>query len=89
MSTYHPQPAYPPPPRRTNALAVVTLVLGLCGFAVVPVVTGHVALRQIRRTGEGGTAVAVIGLVLGYLAVATYAVVLLVVTGFLVWGGTR
>ncbi|MBW0253483.1 DUF4190 domain-containing protein [Cellulomonas sp. PS-H5] len=94
MST--PQPYRPTPQpypqvvtRPTNALAVVTLVLGLLGFAVVPVVTGHVALRQIRTRGEGGTACAVIGLVLGYLALATYVVVALVVTGFLVWGGTR
>jgi hypothetical protein len=87
------QPAPQPYPqvvvRPTNALAVVTLVLGLLGFAVVPVVTGHVALRQIRARGEGGTACAVIGLVLGYLALATYVVVALVVTGLLVWGGTR
>lgn len=75
---------YPPPvpygaPQRTNSLAVVTLVLGLFGFAVVPVVTGHLALRQIRERGEGGTALAVIGLVLGYLAVAGYALLLVVV----------
>jgi hypothetical protein len=85
---YAPQ-QYPPVPRPTNVLAVVTLVLGLCGFAVVPVVTGHVALRQIRARGEGGTACAVVGLVLGYLAVAAYVVAALVVTGLLVWGGTR
>ncbi len=84
----HPQ-QHPPAPRRTNPLAVVTLVLGLCGFAVVPVVTGHVALRQIRRSGEGGTAAAVIGLVLGYLAVAAVVVVLLVVAGFLARGVQR
>lgn len=94
MSTPKPyQPVPQPYPqvvvRPTNPLAVVTLVLGLLGFAVVPVVTGHVALRQIRARGEGGTACAVIGLVLGYLAVATYVVVALVVAGFLVWGGTR
>jgi hypothetical protein len=88
----YPQPSPPQPypvARPTNVLAVVTLVLGLCGFAVIPVVTGHLALRQIRSRGEGGTACAVIGLVLGYLAVALYVVVALVVTGLLVWGGTR
>jgi len=87
---HHPHPvAYPPAPPRTNPLAVVTLVLGLCGFAVIPVVTGHVALRQIRRTGEGGTTVAVIGLVLGYLGVAAVALVLLVAVGFVAWGAQR
>lgn len=88
---YHPAPQPVPVvvPRPTNVLAVVTLVLGLCGFALIPVVTGHVALRQIRARGEGGSAAAVVGLVLGYLAVAGYAVVLLVVGGLLVWGGRQ
>ncbi|MFF1530189.1 DUF4190 domain-containing protein [Cellulomonas sp. NPDC058312] len=87
---YHPAPQpVPVVPRPTNVLAVVTLVLGLCGFALIPVVTGHVALRQIRARGEGGSAAAVVGLVLGYLAVAGYAVVLLVVGGLLVWGGRQ
>jgi hypothetical protein len=88
---YHPAPQPVPVvvARPTNVLAVVTLVLGLCGFAVIPVVTGHVALRQIRARGEGGSAAAVVGLVLGYLGVAAYAVVLLVVGGLLVWGGRQ
>ncbi len=66
-------------PARTNPLAIITLVLGLCGFAVVPVVTGHLALRQIRERSEGGAVMAVIGLALGYLALAAYLVLATVV----------
>jgi len=55
---------------RTNTLAVLALVFGLLGAGVVPVVLGHVALGQIRRTGERGHGLAVAGLVLGYVALA-------------------
>ena len=95
MSAHHPNAAYPQAQpvyaaaRPTNALAVVTLVLGLCGLAVIPIITGHVALRQIRERGDGGSAAAVVGLVLGYLSLAAYVVVLLALTGLVVWGGSQ
>lgn len=84
----HPYP-YPPVSRPTNVLAVVTLVLALCGFALIPVVTGHLALRQIRARGEGGFAAAVVGLVIGYLTIAAFVVGMLLVTGVVVWGGRQ
>ncbi len=62
------------PPARTNGLAIAALVLGLCGFGLLPVIFGHVALSQIRRTGDGGSALAIVGLVLGYLAIAAAVV---------------
>ncbi|MGW6131036.1 DUF4190 domain-containing protein [Cellulomonas sp. NPDC055163] len=80
---------YPPVSRPTNVLAVVTLVLALCGFAIIPVLTGHVALRQIRERGDGGSTAAVVGLVLGYLTFAALVVGLLLVTGVVVWGGRQ
>lgn len=78
-------PTYPPNPcpavarRAINPLAVASLVLGLCGLAALPVVLGHVALRQIRSRGEDGTGLAITGLVLGYLQVGLYLIVALVV----------
>ena len=68
---------YAPPRARTNGLAIAALVTGLLGFALVPVVLGHVALGQVRRTGEGGGALAVAGLVLGYGMCALYVLVFL------------
>jgi len=66
----------PAPGRRTNTLAIVSLVAGLCGFTVVPVlgsvaaiITGHMALREIRETGEEGTSFAKVGLWLGYILI--------------------
>ena len=52
-----------------NVLSIVTLVLGIIGFAIVPVITGFISLSQIKKTGEQGKVLAVIGLVLGFLGV--------------------
>jgi len=60
----------PAPDRRTNSLAVAALVCsmipGLPQLAAL--VLGVGALRQIRRTGERGTALAAAGLVIATLA---------------------
>lgn len=74
-------PVYATAPR-TNGLAIAAFVLGLCGFALLPVILGHVALRQIRDRGDAGSAFAIIGLVLGYLELVG-----LVIFGFVVIGG--
>lgn len=50
----------------TNVFAILALVFGLLG-GVLGIVFGHIALSQIRRTGEEGRALAIAGLVLGYL----------------------
>jgi Domain of unknown function (DUF1707)/Domain of unknown function (DUF4190) len=57
----------------TNRLAVASLVCGLGQFVVGPVaiipaiVLGHMARRQIRRTGQQGSGLALAGLLLGWL----------------------
>lgn len=65
----------PGPPPRTNSYALASLVCGIAGtFMAVPavpaVILGHLARRQIRRTGEQGDGLAVGGLVLGYTVCA-------------------
>lgn len=59
-------PNYPYAPR-TNTLAVLSLVFGLLGGALLPIIFGHIAKSQIRRTGERGDGLATAGLVFGYL----------------------
>ncbi len=49
-------------------------------------VLGHVARGQIRRTGEGGSGLAMAGLILGYAHIAVYGVFLLF--WLLLLGGT-
>jgi hypothetical protein len=71
------------PASRTNVLAIISLVAGLVGFvacfvpSIVAVVTGHIGLSQIARSGRGGPytvpetgrGLAIAGLVLGYIGV--------------------
>lgn len=59
----------------TNPYAVVSFVLALTGWAPLAVVFGHVALRQIDRRGEAGKRLAQVGLVVGYIGLAYWALV--------------
>jgi len=58
---------------RFNSLAVVSFALGLTsGLLALPaVIAGHFALANLKKGAERGKALAVIGLVLGYLQIAT------------------
>ncbi len=60
----------------TNSAAVISLVAGILGWSLLPVVAtpvaiilGHIARGQIKRTGQGGDGFAIAGLVLGYIQV--------------------
>jgi hypothetical protein len=67
------QGAYGQQNPKMNVLAIVSLVASILSsffFSIVAVITGHIALRQIKRTGEQGRVLAIIGLVLGYLGLA-------------------
>ena len=62
-------------PRRTNGLAVASLCCGVGQIffwfvaAIPAVVLGHMARRQIRRTGEDGAGLALAGLILGWIGI--------------------
>jgi hypothetical protein len=81
---YAPQQAYPPhySTPGTNGLAIASFVLALFGFGVIPIVLGHIALRQIRTTGQGGRVFALVGLILGYIT--TIAVILALIIAAIV-----
>lgn len=53
-------------PAGTHSLALSSLITGLIAFFPLAIAFGHVALRDIDRTGQGGRGVALAGLVLGY-----------------------
>ncbi|MFE6867785.1 DUF1707 and DUF4190 domain-containing protein [Kitasatospora sp. NPDC057692] len=78
----------PPPARRTNALAVTSLVLGLLcvptgGLLGVPaVIAGHVGRRQAAERNEDGDGMAVTGIVFGWLSIAFWALILTVAVMF-------
>lgn len=51
---------------RTNMMAILALVFGI-GGGLLGIVFGHIALAQIRRTGEQGRGLALAGLICGYI----------------------
>ncbi len=93
MTNPYSQPAaqYAPPPYnpagRTNVLAIVALIASVLGFSIVGVVLGHIAVSQIKRSNEGGSALAVIGVVLGYLGCLAWIVFWGVLLLGFVWAG--
>lgn len=66
------------PTAPTNTLAIMALVFGVVGSGIVAVVLGHIARSQIRRTGEGGSGIALAGIILGY-AVSILWIILIIV----------
>jgi hypothetical protein len=77
------QPAWPGAPARTNSLAIASLACGIGQVFVGPlstfpaIVLGHMARREIRRTGESGKGMATAGLVLGWTGFALLVAVCL------------
>jgi len=69
----------PAPRPSANGKAVGAMVCGVltvmtAGITGIPaVVLGHTARAEIRRTGEGGDALALTGLILGWLSIAGWA----------------
>ena len=79
------QPSQPSQPARpTNGLAIAALVCGIAAFAtgitcIPAIICGHLARREIRRTGEQGDGMAIAGLVCGYVGgILSIAVVLVI-----------
>jgi peptidyl-prolyl cis-trans isomerase B (cyclophilin B) len=72
--------AYAPGPR-TNTMAIIGFVLAFV-VSVAGIVVSHIALSQIKRTGEGGRGLALAGLILGYVFTGfwvLYVVIIIIV----------
>ena len=71
-----------PTQRSTNGLAIASLVLGIVWIywigSILALVFGYVARRQIRESGgrQNGDGMAVAGIVLGWIGIATLALVI-------------
>jgi uncharacterized membrane protein YjfL (UPF0719 family) len=54
-----------------NTLAVVSIASALTSIgAVAAIITGHVALTQIKKSGESGRGLALSGTIIGYVTIA-------------------
>ena len=73
----------------TNVLAIVSLVASIIGFSLIGVITGHIGLGQIKRTGAPGHGIALAGVIIGYVYIGA-SLLFLVVWGViaLVYAGT-
>lgn len=60
------RPLAPWSAQQTNGFAIAALVTSLV-LAPLGIIFGHLALSQIRRTGEAGRGLAIAGLVIGYV----------------------
>jgi hypothetical protein len=79
---YDGQQQYPyAPTAPTNVLAIVALVSAFF-IPVAGIVCGHLALGQIKRTGENGRGLALAGLIIGY--VLTALIVLMIVLAIII-----
>lgn len=77
-----------PASRPTSTTAVVSLIMGLLGWTLLPfvggvvaIITGHIARSEIRRNPEAlqGDGLAIAGLILGYAVIAVSLLALLAV----------
>ncbi len=72
------------PQRRTNKSATTALILGIAGVVlgwclmfipnIIAAIYGHMALKEIRRTGEAGRGRAVAGLWMAYTPIFFFVV---------------
>ncbi len=75
---------------KLNTLAVVSLASAISGIgALIAVITGHVSLAQIKRSGENGRGLAIAGVVVGYIHIAFWIIFVLlgVISKALIYSG--
>jgi hypothetical protein len=73
--------AYAPP---MNTLAIVALVLSFV-VSIGGIVCGHLALAQIKRTGEAGREFALAGLIIGYVITGAAVLAVIAWAVFALW----
>ena len=77
-------------PAKTNTLAIVSLVSSLIGIFIIPllgslagIITGHISLGQVKKTGEQGRGLALAGTIIGYVGLGFIVIGLIVFLAFL------
>ncbi|QKJ21178.1 DUF4190 domain-containing protein [Microbacterium hominis] len=77
-------------PPKTNALAIVSFVASLVGMTLIPflgsivgVITGHMALSQLKTSAEQGRGLALAGTIIGWVGVGFSLLVLVALFAFI------
>lgn len=96
--SYSPQPPTPLPPVPSyassyaqqapipaphNALAIIAFI-GAFFYSLIAIILGHIALSQIKRSGERGRGLALAATIIGYVRIVLEAIAIIL---FLVFAG--
>ena len=81
-----PAPGYAQAPAAapTNTMAIVSMISSIIGWfafgslCIVGVILGHISLKQIKTSGEGGRGMALTGLIMGYIGIAGWVIGLII-----------
>ena len=70
-----------------NSLAVVSIASAVTGFgAAAAVITGHVSLAQIKKSGQAGRGFAIAGIAAGYTIIGLWILSTLGWVALTIWG---
>lgn len=79
-NTYYPQPVYPQqsyfPSQKTNGLAIVAFILSFF-ISILGIILGHIAIRDIRLTGERGDGLAWTAITIGWVCLILQVLILI------------
>ncbi|SIT76132.1 DUF4190 domain-containing protein [Microbacterium sp. RU33B] len=83
---------YPTAPK-TNTLAIVSLVAAISAWVILPfigsvvaVITGHMSLKQLKTSGEGGRGLALAGTIVGWVGVGFVVLMLAIFVPIIIYG---
>lgn len=70
-----------------NTLAIVSIASAVTGFgAAAAVITGHVSLAQIKKSGQAGRGFAIAGIAAGYTVIGLWILSSLGMVALTIWG---
>ena len=82
--TQAPGYAQAPAAAPTNTMAIVSMISSIIGWfafgslCIVGVILGHISLKQLKTSGEGGRGMALTGLIMGYIGIAGWVIGLII-----------
>lgn len=91
--TEHRAPMPAPAPyfvRETDGYAVASVITGVVGIPIAPIVLGIIARNRIRDSGgmKDGNGLAIAGIILGGVQLVIWTVVILALVGFAIGAGS-